>query len=135
MECPECGFDVDGSANFCPMCRHRFQESLVDDPLPAGEQEQAAETTAEPLPDEELEKFSGKELQYLKVQLIQPSMIMVAAVALTGYLSVPQVQILSFTFRDSSFPVGGAVCLLAGIVVGGLFYGIMAARLKRFRSI
>lgn len=61
-------------------------------------------------------------------------MIMIAAVALTGYLSVPQVQTLTFIVRDSVVPAGGAICLIAGIVVGGLFYGVMAARLKRFRS-
>jgi len=135
MECPECGADVDGSANFCPMCRHRFQESLdLDDSDAAPETEQATVTSSpEPSTDQDPDRFSGKELQYLKVQLIQPSMLLIAAVAITGYFSVPQVQTITIIVRDTPVPAGGAISLLAGIIVGGLFYAVMAARLARFR--
>jgi hypothetical protein len=133
MECPECGYDVEDGANFCPQCRHAFREtgpafgSLVPDPA-------VDSPVHAPGNDEIPEGFSGKELRYLKVQLLQPSLFVVAGVAITGYLTVPQVQNYSFEAFGHSFPSGGAMCVLAGIVVGGIFYWGMSARLAKFRS-
>jgi hypothetical protein len=80
------------------------------------------------------ERFSGKELQFLKIQLIQPAMLVIAGVALAGYVSFPQLQSVTVTFRDMTVPAGAALCVFAGIVIGGIFYGIMSFRLARFRS-
>ena len=137
MECPQCGYDVDGSANFCPRCRHRFQESLdIEDWPPVPEHGQSVEKSAsEPSPDQDPEKFSGKELQYLKVQLIQPSLLVIGGVAIAGYVSFPQLQTITVAFRETAVPAGGAICLFAGLVIGGIFYWGMSARLVRFRSI
>jgi len=140
MECPECGYDVDGSANFCPRCRHRFRDpepepDILADPMAPGDAPvlpaYGSEDFIEPVPEE---RFSGKEIQFLKIQLIQPAMLLVAGVAIAGYVSLPQLQAMTFAYRDISVPAGGAVCLVAGIVVGAIFYWGMSARLGRYRG-
>ncbi|HVN73052.1 MAG TPA: zinc ribbon domain-containing protein [Methanoregula sp.] len=139
MECPECGYDVDADANFCPRCRHRFRvpepepdfitEEMPAEPpiLPAYGSEDFSEPSAE-------ERFTGKELQFLRILLLQPAMILGAAVAVIGYFSMPQVQALSVVVSNTSFFIGGAICVLAGIIVAGIFYWGMSARLKRFKG-
>ena len=138
MECPECGYEVDEAANFCPNCRHQFRDG--DDvgfdrpPEDAGDAAVLPASAAEYYEPGIPEKFSGKELQYLKVQLIQPAMTITLAVAVTAYFAFPQVQAVTILVRDYSLPVGGAICLLSGIIVGGIFYGGMSFRLGRFRG-
>jgi hypothetical protein len=140
MECPECGYDVEEGANFCPQCRHRFPEPEPEPDIlagmPVGEvpvlPAYGSEDFSEPATDEE--RFSGKELQFLKIQLIQPAMLLVAGVALAGYVTVPQLQTVTFAYRNIAVPAGGAICLFAGLIVGGIFYWGMSARLKGFKG-
>ena len=140
MECPECGYDVDADANFCPRCRHRFrapepEPDFITDEMPAGEPPilpaYGSEDFSEPAAEE---RFTGKEIQFLRILLLQPAMILGAAVAVTGYLSVPQLQTQVFAYRDISVPAAPVVSLVAGIIAGAVFYGVMAGRLKRFKG-
>jgi|WetSurMetagenome_2_1015567.scaffolds.fasta_scaffold16377_2 hypothetical protein len=39
MHCPDCGYEADDLAVFCPQCRHHFPENVKSDPreIPAGD--------------------------------------------------------------------------------------------------
>ncbi len=130
MECPECGYDAEDAANFCPQCRHEFKEPDVEfESLPSATGTEEPSSLATPEKNPEL--FSRKELQHLRVHLLQPSMLMTAGVAITGDVTVPQVRDVSFNALGQTYPAGGALCVIAGIVIGALFYGVMSARARK----
>jgi hypothetical protein len=76
MQCPDCGYDVDDAAVFCPQCRYHFQETdeapvvpdttIPDTPVRYGEIDES-------IFEERQKTLSDKELRMLKIQLLQPA--------------------------------------------------------------
>jgi hypothetical protein len=126
MHCPDCGYEVDDLAVFCPQCRHHFLEHDGPDP-----QEVLA---GDPLFEQETTGFTPKELRHLEVELLQPSLFLALIVSAGLYFLVTPLQALSISMGGMGIVPGAGIALIAGIVAGLLFFYSARHSLKKFRS-
>jgi hypothetical protein len=136
MQCPDCGYEVNDTAIFCPRCRFQFRETDTPPVVP--------DTT---IPDihvhdvksdeiffEETQKaFSGKELRMLEVQLLQPAFLVVLVISLCMYTVISTVPFIPITVAGQSFGMTGIVCLACGFVAGMVFFILARRSLAKFR--
>jgi hypothetical protein len=145
MQCPDCGYEADDAAVFCPQCRFQFRNGAeepafrddINEPAPPVD-------TVMDLPErgfidddtifeEEQKAFSSKELRLLEVQLIQPAILIVLTISLVIYTVIANIPFIPLTVAGISFGVTGIICLAAGLVAGGVFFFIVRRSLWRFR--
>jgi hypothetical protein len=136
MQCPDCGYDADDAAVFCPQCRFRFRNE-EDGPAVA------TETTADMAnhgfdADESIFEtppggFSEKELRQLEVQLIQPTVLIVLIISLGMYTVISTVPFIPLTIAGLNFGITGILCLACGVLAGILFFVLSRQSLAKFR--
>ena len=135
MQCPDCGYEVDNAAVFCPQCRFQFQET-EDAPFP--------DTTIPDAPvyDREMDEsifeesqktFSDKELRMLEVQLMQPAVLVVLVISLVTYTLIGTIPFIPLTIAGLNFAITGILCLACGILAGMVFFFFFRRTLVKFR--
>ena len=134
MQCPDCGYEVDNAAVFCPQCRFQFQET-EDAPFP--------DTTIPdtPVHDREMDEsifeesqktFSDKELRMLEVQLMQPAVLVVLVISLVTYTLIGTIPFIPLTIAGLTFGITGILCLACGILAGMVFFFFSRRSLVKF---
>ena len=134
MQCPDCGYEVDNAAVFCPQCRFQFQET-EDAPFP--------DTTIPdtPVHDREMDEsifeesqktFSDKELRMLEVQLMQPAVLVVLVISLVTYTLIGTIPFIPLTIAGLNFGITGILCLTCGILAGIVFFFFFSRSLMKF---
>jgi hypothetical protein len=136
MQCPDCGYEVDDTAVFCPRCRFPFREtsdtpvvpgtSIPDTPVHDAE-------SGESLIEKTQQAFSDKELRMLEVQLLQPAILVVLVISLVMYTVISTVPFIPVTVAGLSFGVTGIICLALGLVAGMLFFILSRRSLEKLR--
>lgn len=136
MQCPDCGYEVDVSAVFCPQCRFQFRET---DDTPVVPDKTFFDTTVhEGKTDESIfeqtpKAFSDKELRQLEVQLLAPTVLVVLIISLFTYTVISTIPFTPIIIAGLNFGVTGIVCLACGLVAGMVFSVITRMGLKKFR--
>ncbi|MDD1712523.1 MAG: hypothetical protein LUQ69_05075 [Methanoregulaceae archaeon] len=136
MQCPDCGYDVDDAAVFCPQCRFRFQETddtayIPETAIPATS---VHETEMDESIFEERQKaFSKKELRILELQLMQPAVLVVLVISLFVYSLISAIPFISLNIAGLNFGVTGILCLTCGILAGMVFFFLSRRSLQKFR--
>ena len=141
MQCPDCGYETDDAAVFCPQCRFQFRDR--DD-----EPDQTADTIPD-IPDrgviadesvleetrsfEPLNAFTAKELRELEVQLLQPAVLVVLIISLVSYTILSSVPFIPLTIAGLNLGVIGIICLACGLLSGIVFYLLWRRTLSKFR--
>ena len=125
MHCPDCGYEVDDRAVFCPQCRHHFE---------SGEPDPQEILAGDPLFEEEPSGFTPKELRHLEVELLQPSLFLVLIVSAGLYFLVAPLRALSISTAGLSIAPGAGIALLIGIAAGLVFYYFERHALRKFRA-
>jgi hypothetical protein len=136
MQCPDCGYDVDDAAVFCPQCRFRFQETddtafVPATPLPEGRVNNTE--TDESIFEEKQKAFSSKELRILDLQLIQPAILVVLVISLFVYTLISAIPFIPLTIAGLNFGVTGILSLACGILAGMIFFFFLRRSLQKFR--
>ncbi|HSA37834.1 MAG TPA: zinc ribbon domain-containing protein [Methanoregula sp.] len=135
MYCPNCGYKVDNEVVFCPQCRFQFRET--DSVAPAGnivsDESGYREFVDEGINEVRLKGFSDKELRELKVQLLQPTFLIILIISLIIYSVISTVPLIPLSIAGLTFRVNGIVSLSCGLVGGMLFLIIAQRSLKKFR--
>ena len=136
MQCPDCGYEVEDIAVFCPQCRFQFRET---DDSPVFPDTTIPDT---PVHDEEIDEsifeqtprgFSDKELMQLKVQLMAPTVLVVLTISLFSYTVISTVPFNPITLAGLSFGVSGIICLACGLLAGMVFFFLARLLLAKFR--
>ncbi|RPI38970.1 MAG: zinc ribbon domain-containing protein [Methanoregulaceae archaeon] len=135
MQCPDCGYEVDNAAVFCPQCRFQFQETddvlFPDTTIP--------DTTVndremdESIFEERQTTFSDKELRMLEVQLMQPAVLVVLVISLVTYTLIGTIPFIPLTIAGLNFGITGILCLACGILAGIVFFFFSKRSLVKFR--
>ena len=147
MQCPDCGYDADDAAVFCPQCRYQFRDIIEEEPLYTADTlidlPERGIITDERVLDEDLppnheipaaeQRFSAKEIVQLDIQLLQPSMLVVLIVALVAYSVLSAVPFIPLTWDGISFSITGLVCLAAGLFSGLVFFLLVRHSLRSSR--
>ncbi len=135
MECPDCGYQVDDAAVFCPNCRFRFRDSmdagdesgtLIPDTTA---QEEVFENFVAGIP----RRFSVKELRMLEVPLLQTAVLVLLVISLFLYTLIGAIPFTPVTVAGISVGVTGVICLAGGLVAGLLFFFLARRSLAKFR--
>jgi hypothetical protein len=127
MQCPACGSDIDEDVVFCPHCRYQFGVP-EDDVIFENAPDPSPRTPAFGGSDK---RFSAKEIRFAKVLLLQPVILLTIAIAGALYLASPRIGQMSIMVSAMEIFYGGALCLVAGAVVAGIIYLVIAYRLGR----
>jgi hypothetical protein len=135
MQCPDCGYEVDNAAVFCPQCRFQFQETdnapFPDTTIP--------DTTVhdremdESIFEERQTMFSDKELRMLEVQLMQPAVLVVLVITLVTYTLIGTIPFIPLPIAGLNFGITGILCLTCGILAGIVFFFFSRRSLVKFR--
>ena len=130
MQCPDCGYDADDAAIFCPQCRFRFrdipeepvqEEDTIIDPPERGII--ADETILEETPPGKRPgAFSDSELLQLEVQLLQPAALVVLIIALVTYTVLSAIPFAPVTIAGLNFSITGILCFTCGLIFGIVFF-------------
>jgi hypothetical protein len=136
MQCPDCGYEVNDTAIFCPRCRFQFRETdtlpVVPDTIIPDTPVHGAKSD-ESFFEETQKAFSDKELRMLEVQLLQPAILVVLVISLGMYTVISTVPFVPITVAGQSIGMTGIVCLAAGLVAGILFLVFARSSLRKFR--
>ena len=141
MRCPDCGYETDNAAVFCPQCRFRFRD-MIEEPdmgsetiIDLPERGIVADESVfeESQPAERSHAFSNKELRQLEVQLLQPSVLVVLIIALVSYTILSAVPFVPLTIAGLDISVTGILSLACGIFAGIIFFFISRRSLRKFR--
>jgi hypothetical protein len=137
MQCPDCAYEVNDTAIFCPRCRFQFRETDTPPVVPGttipdtpGHDAKSDESFFE----ETQKAFSGKELRMLEIQLLQPAILVVLVISLCMYTVISTVPFIPITVAGQNFGMTGIVCLAAGLVAGILFFVFARSSLRKFRN-
>ena len=134
MQCPDCGYEADNAAVFCPQCRFQFRET--DEPVPG------STIPGTPVHDEDIDEvffeetphaFSPKELRMLEVQLVQPALLVVLTISLFAYSLLMTVPFVPLTVAGLNIGVTGIISLACGLIAGMLFFFLARRSLVKFR--
>lgn len=115
VHCPECDYEADYAAVFCPQCRFRFRDINGS------------------VFKETLKGFSEKELRQLQVHLVQPAVLVVLVISLFTYTVISNVPFAPLTVGGLNFGVTGIICLACGLVAGLVFFTLARGFLRKFR--
>lgn len=121
MQCPACGYEtVPEEAVFCPHCRHRFQEPELDVSF------RTPRFKPKPVPYHcrDDDRLSGREIRKIQIQLLQPAVLVMIALAAGLYLAVGRIQDLTFSSSFFEIRYGGLLCLVTGALLAWIFYRI-----------
>jgi hypothetical protein len=141
MQCPDCGYNADESAVFCPQCRFQFRD-IIEEPDQAADSitglpergvisdETVLEKT---IPDKRKTGFSDRELLQLEVQLLQPAVLVVLIIALVTYTILSAIPFVPVTIAGLNFSIIGILCLACGFIFGIVFFFIARRSLVHFR--
>jgi hypothetical protein len=136
MQCPDCGYEVDDSAVFCPQCRFQFREG-ADGLVTTGDMvrdvPEHGEIIDESIFEERSRGFSVKELRQLKVQLVQTAVLVVLIISLFVYTVISTVPLIPLTIAGLNFSMTGILSLAGGLMAGTVFFVISQRSLKKFR--
>jgi hypothetical protein len=141
MRCPDCGYEADNAAVFCPQCRFRFRD-IIEEPerdsdtiIDLPERGIVADESVfeESHSGERSHAFSDKELRQLEVQLLQPSVLVVLIIALFLYTVISTVPFIPVTFAGVDYGVAGIISLAGGLIMGIVFFLMSRRSLKKFR--
>jgi hypothetical protein len=130
MQCPDCGYEVDDTAIFCPQCRFQFRKT---DTLPVVDTPANNAKSDESFFEETQKAFSGKELRMLEVQLLQPAILVVFVISLCLYTVISTVPLIPITVAGQSYGMAGILCFACGLVTGILFFVFARSSLRKFR--
>jgi hypothetical protein len=136
MQCPDCGYEVDNSAVFCPQCRFQFRDT---DNRPAVPGTTFPDTPVhdvgidESIFEQTPQAFSDKELRQLEVQLLAPAVLIVLIISLFTYAVISTVPFIPITLAGLNFGVTGIICLAFGLFAGIVFFFLVRRSLKKFR--
>ena len=125
MQCPNCGYDADDEAFFCPQCRFQFRDSEGARPIILCQEDDLFE--------DKPGTFSKKELKQLEIQLFQPALLLVLLVSLGTYIILSPLPLVPLTLSGLNIPLAGPVSFLTGLVVGILFFLLTRRSLKKYR--
>jgi len=134
MQCPDCGYEVDNAAVFCPQCRFQFQETddapfpgtaIPDTPVHEGEMDES-------IFEDSPKTFSDKEIRMLEVQLMQPAVLVVLVIALVTYTLIGTIPFIPLTIAGLNFGITGILCLACGILAGIVFFFFFRRSLTKF---
>jgi hypothetical protein len=136
MQCPDCGYEADDAAFFCPQCRYQFREA-AGEPEYAGDpvsgQPDRGIITDEQISEERTKGFPAGELRQLEVQLLQPAVLVVLIIALFTYTVIAMVPFVPLTVAGLSFSITGVICLTCGLVCGYVFFFLARRWVRNFR--
>jgi hypothetical protein len=136
MQCPDCGYEVDATAVFCPQCRFQFRD-IADEPAVAGDTvmdvRERGVISDDCFFEETPKAFSDKELRQLEVQLIAPTTLVVLIISLFMYTVISTIPFTPIIIDGLNFGVNGIVCLTCGLVAGMIFFVIAKRSLRKFR--
>jgi hypothetical protein len=141
MQCPDCGYEADEAAIFCPQCRFQFRD-ITGEPVHTADTiidlpERgviADESILEETHFEEIQRaFTDKELRQLEVQLLQPAAIVVLITALFSYTVLSAVPFVPVTIAGLNFSIIGILCLACGLIFGIVFFFVAWRSLVHFR--
>jgi hypothetical protein len=125
MHCPDCGYEVDDQAVFCPQCRHHFE---------SGEPGPLEILAGDPLFEEEATGFSTKELRHLEIELLQPSLFLALVVSAGLYLLISPLQLITISIAGLGIAPGAGIALLIGLGAGLIFFYMVRHSLRKFRA-
>ncbi len=136
MQCPDCGYEVDASAVFCPQCRFQFRDS-ADETAAASDTvmdvRERGVISDDSIFEETSSGFPDKELMQLEVQLLAPAVLVVLIISLFTYTVIPAIPFTPVTVAGLKFEVPGIVCLTCGLVAGMVFFIIVRRSFRKFR--
>ena len=108
MQCPDCAYEVNDTAIFCPRCRFQFRETDTPPVVPGttipdtpGHDAKSDESFFE----ETQKAFSGKELRMLEIQLLQPAILVVLVISLCMYTVISTVPFIPEFLKEIPVPV------------------------------
>jgi hypothetical protein len=142
MHCPDCGYDADDAAIFCPRCRFQFRDIIEEEPVHGTgtiiDLPERGIIPDETVPEEteasgRVQAFSEKERRQLELQLLQPSVVVVLVVALFSYTVLGSVPFVPLSVAGMSLGTAGIICLACGIVAGLLFHYLEKRSIRNFR--
>jgi hypothetical protein len=141
MQCPDCGYEADDSAVFCPQCRFQFRDIIEESAyspdtfidLPERGVIADESILEETRPEESQKGFSARELRQMEVQLIQPAILIVLLISLVSYTVLSAVPFIPVTIAGLEFGVTGIVCLACGLFAGMIFFFLARRSLRKFR--
>lgn len=123
MQCPNCAYDVDDDANFCPQCRYWFRDESETEEL------QQDDDLFEEKPD----IFTKKELKQLEIQLYQPTFLLILLISLGFYIVISPLSLFSITVSGIHIATAGGISVLIGLVTGLLFFCLTRRSLRKSR--
>ena len=126
MQCPNCGYDADDEAFFCPQCRFQFRDSEGTRPIILCQEDDLFE--------DKPETFSKKELKQLEIQLFQPALLLALLVSLGSYIIISPLPLVPVTLSGLNIPLAGPASLLTGLAAGILFFLLTRWSVQKFRS-
>jgi len=136
MQCPDCGYEVDDTAVFCPQCRFQFRETHDTPVVP---DKAIFDTTVhdgeidEGIFEQTQNAFSDKEIKQLEIQLIAPTVLVVLIISLFMYTVISTIPFIPITVAGLYFGVTGIVCLACGLFTGIIFFFLARRSLAKFR--
>jgi hypothetical protein len=128
MQCPICGYEgIAEEACFCPHCRYQFlePESEIFESPPHFTQQRWAGTTT---PADG--RFSKKEIHQMEIQLLQPAILLMLAIAAVSYIAIGRMPELAVRISTVEIPCGGFLSLFIGAVIAWIFYRIVLFRIQ-----
>jgi hypothetical protein len=135
MQCPDCGYEADIAAVFCPQCRYQFRETEeIPFPDTAGYGRPVHDVDIdESFFEETRNGFSDKELRMLEVQMLQPSVLVVLIFSLFTYSCILTAPPAPVTVAGLKFGVTGIVSLACGLIAGIIFFFLARRSIVKFR--
>jgi hypothetical protein len=136
MQCPDCGYEADDAAVFCPQCRFQFRESENEpamDAPPIIDLPERGIVDDESIFEEPMRGLPAREFRLAEIQLIQPAVLVVLIISLVTYTVISAVPFIPITIAGLNFGVSGIVSLACGLVAGMIFFLLLRRSLARFR--
>ncbi|HII99709.1 MAG TPA: hypothetical protein HA272_10775 [Methanoregula sp.] len=129
MQCPACGYDgIAEEVCFCPHCRYQFR-ALV--PEAASDNSMLFEPEPVAGPADAGDLFVEIQARQIQIQLLQPALLVMLATAGALYLAGGgRIADLAVTVSTFEIRYGIFLCLLAGAIIGWIFYRIMLRRIE-----
>ncbi|MDD1683521.1 MAG: zinc-ribbon domain-containing protein [Methanoregula sp.] len=135
MQCPDCGYEVDDTAVFCPHCRFQFRDTDDRPVVPGTPVDTPVHDVRidESIFEQTPQTFSDRELKQLEVQLLAPAVLIVLIISLFTYTVISTVPFIPITLAGLNFGVIGIICLVCGLVAGMVFFILARRSLRKFR--
>jgi hypothetical protein len=136
MQCPDCGYEADDDAVFCPQCRFQFRGG-VDAPAGAGrtiiDLPERGMIADEDIYEAPPKRLSKKELRLLEVQLLQPAVLVVLIAGIFVYAVISGVPFIPVAIGGLEFGTAGIISFACGLLSGIVFYFFLKRSLVKFQ--